>query len=201
MRPTAMCDRNSRNSLNLELHAPQIRPEAFPWGSANVEIHASFSLQTCRSIVTLPSVIDLSALLLLRGEEGQERIEATESLDVEILGYDNGVTFELGNASIPLPTAPVLQQTSKSDRQFRVRLTGPAGVRTGMLAGTFQACSPTSVGPGASEAVVVGVQGPQPERSSAAAEVRDKTAGDAAGREAENDVSGDQPSNVSLVLE
>lgn len=205
-----MCTTTTRQqALSLELHAPQIRPEAFPWGSANVEIHASFSRQGCQSIVTLPSVVDLSPLLL-RGEGGHEErvVEATGSLDVEILGYDNGVTFELGSASIPLPTGSVLQQQQQQqqmgryDHQFRVCLTGAAGVRTGVLAGTFQAaCSKTSVDNGATSESI-GVQGPQqPERFSAKEaelEVRDKTADDGAGRDAESDKSREgQPSTVS----
>lgn len=196
----------TRHPLSLELHAPQIRPEAFPWGSGDVEIHASFPLQACRSVVTLPSVVDLSPLLL-RGEEGQEdrEVEATESLDVEILGYDNGVTFGLGRASIPLPTRSVLQkkQTGRSDHQFRVCLTGEAGVRTGILAGRFQAaCSENGVDNGATSDSVR-VQGPQqPERFSAEAEVEvhEKTADDGAGRETEIDISKEEkgPCAVSL---
>lgn len=197
-----MCDHsrnNTRHPLSLELHAPRIRPEAFPWGSGNVEIHASFPLQNCRSIVTLPSVVDISALLL-PGEEGREErlVAGSESLDVDILGYDNGISFELGSASIPLPTWTMLQQTVKSDHQFRVCLIGAAGMRTGMLTGTFQACSTTTVDHGASEAG--GVQSLQPEDATAVAEteVREKTVDDAVGREIENDVSGqEQPSKVS----
>lgn len=37
--------------LSLELEVPQIRSEAFPWGSDNVEIHASFSLGSYRGVV------------------------------------------------------------------------------------------------------------------------------------------------------
>lgn len=173
----SMHDGTTRKCLNLELHAPQFRPEAFPWGSANVEIHAVFAAQQAyRRVLSLPCVMDLSALLF-PGDKADCQSEAAKSLDVEIMGCDNGVTFTLGNASIPLP--PTLQATSiLSDHQFRVCITGEEGVRIGTLLGKIQARIPTSEDTGGGEAVGVRASQSYP--------------GPADVREAENGMSADQ---------
>lgn len=129
-------------SLDLELEAPHMRPEASPWESvSSVKTFASLSVQKSLTMVSLPAAVDLSQLLL-PGEAGEERrlMTGQETLHVEIQGYDNGVTFSLGKASIPLPTMPVMmEQSSTSHHPMRVCLTGAEGVRTGTLVGAFRA--------------------------------------------------------------
>ncbi|CAB1104248.1 unnamed protein product [Ectocarpus sp. CCAP 1310/34] len=129
-------------SLDLELEAPHMRPEALPWESvSSVKTFANLSVQKSLTMVSLPAVVDLSQLLL-PGEAGEERrlMTGQETLHVEIQGYDNGVAFSLGKASIPLPTMPVMmEQSSTSHHPMRVCLTGAEDVRTGTLVGAFRA--------------------------------------------------------------
>lgn len=180
--PKGMQHGTARVSSNLELQAPQLRPEAFPWGSANVEIHAVFTSRAYRRIVSLPGVVDLSALLA-PGGDADDHLKPAESLGVEVLGYDNGVTFPLGNASIPLP--PTLQPTTLSDRQFRLCLLGEEGVRNGTLVGQFQARSCNSGGLGPGCAVV---------------EFQQNITGEATGvREAKKGMASEQASKVNLL--
>ncbi|CAN0456962.1 unnamed protein product, partial [Ectocarpus sp. 8 AP-2014] len=130
------------NSLELELEAPHMRLEALPWESvSSVKTFANLSVQKSLTMVSLPAAVDLSQLLL-PGEASEERrlMTGQETLHVEIQGYDNGVTFSLGKASIPLPTMPVMtEQSSTSHLPVRVCLTGAEGVRTGTLVGAFRA--------------------------------------------------------------
>ncbi|CAM9466621.1 unnamed protein product [Ectocarpus sp. 12 AP-2014] len=130
-------------SLDLELEAPHMRPEALPWESvSSVKTFANLSVKKSLTMVSLPAVVDLSQLLLLR-EAGEERrlMTGQETLHVEIQGYDNGVAFSLGKASLPLPTMPMMmEQSSTSHHPMRVCLTGAEGVRTGTLVGAFRAC-------------------------------------------------------------
>ncbi|CBJ27361.1 similar to DAZ interacting protein 1-like isoform 1 [Ectocarpus siliculosus] len=130
------------NSLELELEAPHMRPEALPWESvSSVKTFANMSVQKSLTMVSLPAAVDLTQLVL-PGEAGEERrlMTGQETLHVEIQGYDNGVTFSLGKASIPLPTMPVMtEQSSTSHLPVRVCLTGAEGVRTGTLVGAFRA--------------------------------------------------------------
>lgn len=186
-------------SSNLELLAPQLRPEAFPWGSADVEIHAVITSQACRRVMSLPGVMDLSALLF-SGEKANRHSERTDSLDVEIVGYDHGVSFALGNAFIPLPGS-TLQPTSVSKCPFRVCLTGEEGVRNGTLVGTFRARSATSNNPEAGE--VVGMRAPKSHPGSAVGEVREENAGEADDVcQAHDDVAAEeQVSKVNLLIE
>lgn len=172
-----MRDGTTRTPLNLELQAPLLRPEAFPWGSANVEIRAICTAQKAyRRVISLPGVMDLSATALSPGEEEDSNSQPEDSLGIEIMGYDNGVTFTLGKASIPLP--PKLQPTTMSESQFRVCLTGEEGVRRGTLVGKFQACGPTSDHPEAGEAVVTNAS--QSHHGFAVGGVREESAGEAA---------------------
>ncbi|CAM9312270.1 unnamed protein product [Ectocarpus fasciculatus] len=129
-------------SINFELEAPHMRPEALPWESvSSVKTFANLSVQKSLTMVSLPAAVDLCHLLLPR-EAGEERLmTGQETLDVEIQGHDNGVAFALGKASIPLPTMPVvMEQLNTSHHPVRVRLTGAEGVRTGTLVGAFRAC-------------------------------------------------------------
>lgn len=138
------------SSLNLHLQDPQVRPEASPWGSTDVEIQASFS--SGRHIVSLPCVVGLNTVLAPGADEGFET--AAGALQVEVMGCDNGVTFSLGLASVPLPAAgPGLQQPSIADNQFRVCLRGATGARTGTLVGSFQVGGSTGLDQGADEAI------------------------------------------------
>lgn len=186
----------TRTSLNLEIQAPQLRLEAFPWGSANVEIRAAFVIQACRHVISLPGMINLSALLF-PGEELDGRSEPAETLDVEVIGYDNGVTFVLGNASIPLP--PTMQPVSISDHQFRVCLSGEEGVRNGTLVGVVRSHSPASEEPGVDEAI--GVRLLPSCLGSAVVKIQDKIVGEAAGvRESENGMmTAEDASKVNLL--
>lgn len=175
--------------LNLELQTPLLRPEAFPWGSANVEVHAICTSQACRRVISLPGVMDLSATTDV-GTHSQP----AESLGIEIVGFDNGVTFALGKASIPLPAT--LQPTAISDSQFRVCLTGEEGVRNGTLVGRIQARSPTGDDPEAGEAL--GTRGSQTHPGSARGEFRENIAGETADvRGADNGMDARQASKVN----
>ncbi|CAM9229269.1 unnamed protein product [Ectocarpus sp. 4 AP-2014] len=130
-------------SLELELAAPHMRPEALPWESvSSVKIFANLSVQKSLTMVSLPAAVDLSQLFL-PGKAGEERrlMTGQETLHVEIQGFDNGVTFSLGKAFIPLPTMPVMtEQSSTSHLPVGVCLTGAEGMRTGTLVGAFRAC-------------------------------------------------------------
>lgn len=183
-----MRDCTTRTPLNLELQTPLLRPEAFPWGSANVEVHAICTSQACRRVISLPGVMDLAQRDL--GTHSQP----AESLGIEIVGFDNGVTFALGKASIPLPAT--LQPTAISDSQFRVCLTGEEGVRNGTLVGRIQARSPTGDDPEAGEAL--GTRGSQTHPGSARGECRKKIAGETADvRGADNGMDARQASKVN----
>lgn len=120
-------------TLSLELEAPRLRREAFPWDVAEVELSAilSFNPTTRRPTtgaaapaaavvgadcgriinVRLPSVVDLSAFWppgeAKDGTAGGSHVDLEEEhhhLEVQILGCDLGVTFPLGTASIEVPT-------------------------------------------------------------------------------------------------
>lgn len=136
---TTTCKGSMPSSLSLELEVPHIRPEAFPWESANnFEIHASCSLGSFHSVAILPSVIHLGTLHLSPEEGRGEPVTTTRNMDVEILGNDNGVTFALGKASIPLPEGQLAEKFSAAEHAFRVSLVGTAGMRTGTLVGAFR---------------------------------------------------------------
>ncbi|CAM9273195.1 unnamed protein product [Ectocarpus sp. 12 AP-2014] len=177
-------------SLDLELEAPHMRPEALPWESvSSVKTFANLSVQKSLTMVSLPVVVDLSQLLL-PGEAGEERrlMTGQETLHVEIQGYDNGVAFSLGKASIPLPTMPVMmEQSSRSHHPMRVCLTGAEDVRTGTLVGAFRAYwsstdePPRDVDPNLN--IILPQQ--QSEPGPAVVESQEKIAEDAMDREAE----------------
>lgn len=180
---------NTESSLHVHLQDPQVRPEAFSWGSVeDVEMQASFSAG--RHIVSLPCKVDVSEVLVPGVEEAQ--LGAATNLDVEIIGNDNGVAFTIGNASVPLPSGRELQQTSISDSQFRASLRGATGERTGTLVGSFQVRGSTSLGPDADEAV--GATAPPQAGSTGIDCSADPSAGEATdGREAkEHGRSGEQ---------
>ncbi len=167
---------STESSLYVHLQDAQFRPEAFPWGPIdNVEMQASFAAG--RYMVSLPCKVDVSEVIAPGAEE--EQLGAATSLDVEIIGNDNGVAFTIGNASVPLPPGRELQQTSISDNQFRASLRSATGARTGTLVGSFQVCGSTSLGLGADEAAITTAL-PQ-----AGSTVTDCSAGPAAGEAAD----------------
>eukprot|EP00903_Cladosiphon_okamuranus_P020682 g18991.t1 len=187
-------------SFKLELQAPQLRPEAFPWGSADVDIHAivnNTGTQGCRRVISLPGVMDLSALVFA-GEKANDHSELSYSLGVEIVGYDHGITFALGNAFIPLPPS-TRQSSSVSKSQFRVSVTGEEGVRNGTLVGNIQACGPAGDNPEAGEAV--GVRASKFYRRPADGDVRQESGGEADDvRRAHDGVAAEEASKVDLLI-
>lgn len=138
-------------SLSLELEAPRIRREAFPWGAADAELPASLFASTatsdlCRTRVHLPSVVDLSGLVPPEFDNNADNAGACsskgmKSLNVELLACDHGITFALGTASIELPARlkPHLDQTACRSDPFRVCLKDDTGAIAGTLGGVFWA--------------------------------------------------------------
>lgn len=179
-----------------------MRPEALPWESANsVKTFANLSVQKSVTMVSLPAAVDLSQLLL-PGEAGEERpTMGQETLDVEIQGYDNGVTFALGKASIPIPTMPVMMtdQLSTSHHPVRVCLTGAEGVRTGTLVGAFRACWSSADEPpcGADPNLNIVLPQQQPDPGPAVAESQEKIAEDAIDQEDKRPMLGEHTGDVS----
>ena len=151
-------------ALSLELEAPRLRREAFPWDVAEVELSATLSsnpnttaaaaavaavsVADCGRItnVRLPSVVDLSAFWPPGGAkdgtaDGFHVDQEEHHLEVQILGCDLGVTFTLGTASIEVPTQlkPSISQSACRSTPFRVCLRDDAGARVGTVSGTFLA--------------------------------------------------------------
>lgn len=135
-------------------------------------------------------MIDLGALPFPPGSgTGEELLRTTESLEVEILGNGNGVTFALGNASIPLPEGQLQQKSSGDQHELRVSLVGAAGMRTGTLVGAFRFGGCMIRDPGDDVVAICGAGG-----GSAAAESLGIAASEPAGRGVENEVvSGEEP--------
>lgn len=151
-------------TLSLELEAPRLRREAFPWDVAQVQLSAVLSstpttsstaadaaaatVAECGRImnnVRLPSVVDLSALWPPSGAKDctTEGLhvdrEEEHHLEAQILGCDLGITFTLGTASIEVPTQlkPSIAQNACRSTPFRVCLRDDAGARVGTISGAF----------------------------------------------------------------
>lgn len=164
--------------LNLELNVPRLRPNAFPWGAAEVNLAAKIRVSSSNSLirrVDLPSSVDLSTLLLLSSEEGclsasdeedntQQPTRTRKSLDVEIIGCDHGITFSIGTVTLNIPDSlkPGPEQTSSNPEAFRLALMDGTAARVGMISGAFvarrQAVAPTpkpeAIRPTATSAIV-----------------------------------------------
>lgn len=156
-------------TLSLELEAPRLRREPFPWDVAKVELSAILSSvpTTCRRTINssaadaavvaadcdrtinvrLPSVVDLTAFWLpgraKDGTVGGFHVDQEDErhLEVQILGCDLGITFTLGTASIEIPTQlkPSIAQNACRSTPFRVCLRDDAGARVGTVSGAFLA--------------------------------------------------------------
>lgn len=130
---------------SLELNVPRLRPNALPWGSAEVQLTAVIcsSATSCTAInLDLPSVLeDLSAVLEPEGYADDDATEQhrSQSLGVEILGCDHGISFSLGTAMLDIPAAYQAgrPKTSSAPENFRVSLTDRTGARVGTLSGAF----------------------------------------------------------------
>lgn len=193
-------------TLSLELEAPRLRREAFPWDVAEVELSAILSFNPtahpttaaaapaaavvvadCRRIINvrLPSVVDLSAFWppggAKDGTAGGSYVDQEEEhhLEVQILGCDLGITFTLGTASIEVPTQlkPSIAQNACRSTPFRVCLRDDSGARVGTVSGAFLARRGRAIdGPPSTAEHAVAKQ---PEAGSAAAVLRRPSDGDA----------------------
>lgn len=141
--------------LNLELNVPRLRPSAFPWGAAEVTLAATIRTSSSNDSsfirhVDLPSNVDLSTVFLpspedyLRASDEEDNAQPTrrgESLAVEIIGCDHGVTFSIGTATLDIPYSlkPGSEQTSSKPKAFRLALMDGTAAKVGVITGVFVA--------------------------------------------------------------
>lgn len=134
--------------LSLELNAPRLRPNAFPWGVAEVKLTAAISSSSSQCLVTrvnLPSIVDVRTVIpqLNLGNSSDDADNGLSghktSLDIEIEGCDHGITFAVGMGTVEMPVSlqPGPEQTSSTPYLFRLPLIDGTGVRVGTISGAF----------------------------------------------------------------
>lgn len=133
--------------LSLQLGVPRLRPNVLMCDSSAVQLLAILSYEAevtsnYRTQVDIPSVTDLSTLLQGKrmADKNHCAVHNFKNLIIEVMGCHNNMTFPVGKVTMAIPASvsnPELVNRPMVSKQFRVSLTDAAGVRTGMLAGSF----------------------------------------------------------------
>lgn len=134
--------------LTLQLTAPHLRPNTLPSPSSSISLSAVVSSsESCHRepvMVDLPSDIDLKVFCGEDNPAGREHgaLSGSWKLDVEVLGKDNGMTFEIGASRVDVPCltmSPGGVEASPIFQPFSINLKDRSGCRVGMLRGCFSA--------------------------------------------------------------